>query len=266
MSESANSHRETALITGATSGIGRVLAERFAQDQFNLILVARNETRLSNAERELERAYGVDVSAFPHDLSDPTAPGTLVHQLAIDNLNVDVLVNNAGFGTFGPFAETSLGSQLGMIQVHVHALTHLTHLLLPQMIERGHGRVLNVASTAAFQPGPGMAVYFATKAYVLSFSEALHGELREQGVTVTTLCPGPTSTEFFKRAKMERSGLTNRALVMDVNAVVEAGYRGLMNGQRVVVPGWKNKLSAFLARRAPQRLVLALSQRLVGRP
>lgn len=265
MTESNRPRRPTALITGATSGIGRALAERFARERFDLALVARNETRLGNAQRELAAAYGVDVSTFPHDLSDPTAPGTLVHHLSIENIEVDVLVNNAGYGAYGTFVETSLESQLSMIQLHVHALTHLTHLLLPGMIQRGQGRILNVASTAAFQPGPGMAVYFATKAYVLSFSEALHAEVREHGVTVTALCPGPTSTEFFERAAMQRSGLTRQALVMDVEPVVEAGYRGLMNGKRVVVPGWKNKLSAFLARRAPQRLVLALSERLVGR-
>ena len=257
--------RPTALITGATSGIGRALAERFAQDGHGLILVARNETRLATARRDLETAYDVPVSECPLDLTDPDAPQTLLHHLTIENVDVDALVNNAGFATYGPFAERDIEPQLGMIQLHVHALTQLTHRLLPRMIERGRGRILNVASTAAFQPGPGMAVYFATKAYVLSFSEALHKEVRTQGITVTVLCPGPTSTEFFARASMERSGLTSKLLVMEVGPVADAGYRGLMNGKRVVVPGWKNKLSAFLARRAPQRLVLALSERLVGR-
>ena len=265
MVDNNRSRRPVALITGATSGIGRALAERFAQDGHELILVARNETRLATARRDLEMAYDVPVSDCPLDLTQPDAPETLLHHLAIENADVDALVNNAGFATYGPFAETDLTSQLGMIQLHVQALTHLTHLLLPGMIERGRGRILNVASTAAFQPGPSMSVYFATKAYVLSFSEALHAEVRRHGITVTALCPGPTSTEFFKRAAMERSGLTSKRLVMEVNPVVEAGYHGLMNGKRVVVPGWKNKLGAFLARRAPQRLVLALSERLVGR-
>ena len=265
MNDRTDRQRRTALITGATSGIGRALAERFAQANFDLALIARNETRLAKTKRELEATYGINAGVFPHDLSDPASPDTLVHHLSIENIHVDVLVNNAGYGAYGPFVGTSLESQLGMIQLHVHALTHLTHLLLSGMIERGHGRILNVASTAAFQPGPGMAVYFATKAYVLSFSEALHAEVRDRGVTVTTLCPGPTSTEFFERASMERSGLTSKSLVMGVDPVVDAGFRGLMRGKRVVVPGWKNKVGAFLARRAPQRLVLALSGRLVGR-
>lgn len=256
--------RPTALITGATSGIGRALAERFAQDGHELILVARNETRLASARRDLETTYRIPVSDCPLDLTEPDAPETLRHHLTIENIDVDVLVNNAGFATYGPFAEMDIEPQLGMIRLHVHALTQLTHLLLPGMIERGQGGILNVASTAAFQPGPGMAVYFATKAYVLSFSEALHKELREHGITVTALCPGPTSTEFFERASMQRSGLTSQLLVMKIDPVADAGYRGLMNGKRVVVPGWKNKLSAFIARRAPQRLVLALSERLVG--
>jgi len=265
MSDSGQTQRPTALITGATSGIGRGLAERFAQDGYELAVVARNETRLTNLRRDLESTYGVPVSDCPQDLAEPSAVETLLHHLTIKNVDVDVLVNNAGFGTYGPFVETGLTAQLEMIQVHVQALTELTHRLLPSMIDRGQGRILNVASTAAFQPGPSMAVYFATKAYVLSLSEALHAELRPHGVSVTALCPGPTSTPFLERASMERSGLTHRQLVMDVDPVVDAGYRGLMNGKRVVVPGWKNKLGAFLARRAPQRLVLAIAHRLVGR-
>ncbi len=253
------------MITGATGGLGRKLAERFAREGFALALVGRNETRLAHLRRELETTHDVPVSDCPQDLTEPEAADTLLHHLTIENVAVDVLVNNAGFGTYGPFVETRLDDQLAMIHLHVHALTTLTHRVLPSMIARGHGRILNVASTAAFQPGPNMAAYFATKAYVLSFSEALHVELRDQGITVTALCPGPTSTPFFQRASMERSGLTHKLLVMDVDPVVEAGYRGLMAGKRVVVPGWKNKVGAFLARRAPQRLVLALSHRLVGR-
>ena len=181
--------KETALITGASSGIGLDLARLFAKDGHDVVLVARSEGKLREIAAELERDFGMTAHVIVADLAKPDAPQTLVAQLPVD---VDVLVNNAGFGVLGPFVETDLAKELEMIQVNVVALTHLTKLLLPPMVARRRGRVLNVASTAAFQPGPLMAVYYATKAYVLSFSEAIADELRDSGVTVTALCPGPT--------------------------------------------------------------------------
>jgi len=190
----------TALITGATSGIGLELASLAAQDRHDLVLVARQRERLESVGRGLAEEYGVRVSVLPKDLSDPSTPPQIGRDLAARGIAVDVLVNNAGFGVYGLFAETEIDRELEMIQVNVVALTHLTKLILAGMLARRLGRILNVASTAAFQPGPLMAVYYATKAYVLSFSEALANETAGTGVTVTTLCPGPTPTGFAERA------------------------------------------------------------------
>ena len=194
--------KETVLITGASSGIGLELARLFAADGSDLILVARREAELQSLADDMAASHGISARVMTEDLSDLSAPQRIVDRLATDELELDVLVNNAGFGLRGPAAELDLQRQLDMLQVNVTALTHLTRLLLPAMIARRRGGVLNVASTAAFQPGPHMAVYYATKAYVLSFSEALAEELGGTGVTVSCLAPGPTATEFADAADM----------------------------------------------------------------
>jgi uncharacterized protein len=243
--------KETALITGASSGIGLDLARLFAKDGHDVVLVARSEGKLREIAAELERDFGVTAHVIVADLARPDAPQRLVADHPVD---VDVLVNNAGFGVAGPFIENDLAKELEMIQVNVVALTHLTKLLLPPMIARRRGRVLNVASTAAFQPGPLMAVYYATKAYVLSFSEALANEVQGTGVTVTALCPGPTATEFQQRAQMEHARLMRSPLMMDAAAVARVGYRALIAGKTVAIPGWANRLAAFTVRFTPRGL------------
>jgi short-subunit dehydrogenase len=254
--------RPTALITGASSGIGLELSRLFAADGHRLVLVARDRGRLESLAGELRSRFGVESLILPRDLADPGAPASIFEELARAGVTVEVLVNNAGCGLLGRFWEGDPARELAMIQVNVAALTHLTRLALPSMVARREGKVLNVASTAAFQPGPLMAVYYATKAYVLSFSEALSKELSGRGVTVTALCPGPTETGFQKAAGMERSRLFRRGLVMDAAAVARAGYRGLLRGKRVVVPGFKNRCMAQAASWAPRPLVLWVSKRL----
>lgn len=254
------SGRPLAVVTGATVGIGYELSRLLARDGHDLAIVARNEEKLQRVAEQLSGAHGVDVTWVALDLSDPGAASGLHARLS--GRPVDVLVNNAGFGTFGPFAETDVDASLRMIRLNIEALTHLTRLTLPNMLERDSGRILNVASTAAFQPGPLMAVYYATKAYVLHFSEALVEELRETGITVTVLAPGPTATEFAKRAKMEDSGLMRRLGVMDAGTVAEAGYRGMLRGRRIVIPGIMNKLGPLGLRLAPRSIVPSMVRRL----
>ncbi len=253
--------RKTALVTGASSGIGYELAKVFAKEGQNVVLVARNQGALETLAKELQEKYSVSAVVLPADLSDPSAPGQIHALLAKESVPVDYLVNNAGFGTRGPFQESDLKSQLSMMQVNMVALVHLTRLFLDDMVKKGEGRILNVASTAAFQPGPLMAVYYATKAFVLSFSEALADELKGIGVKVTALCPGPTSTGFGKSAGMEDARLFNRG-VMEAETVALAGYEGLMKGRKVVVPGFRNKALATASRFAPRKFVIRTVRKL----
>jgi hypothetical protein len=252
--------RPVALITGASAGIGRELAARFAADH-DLILVARRQAELNALADGLRKQPGVTVHVLPADLGDPAAPQQLVDAVAAKGLTADVLVNNAGFGWTGPFVDADLPKMLNMIQVNVTALTHLTGLFLPGMKRRGRGRVLNVASTAAFQPGPLMAVYYATKAYVLSFSEALSEELRGTGVTVTCLCPGPTKTEFGDVAGMQETNLFHGPNVTDAKSVAAAGYSATMRGKRRAVPGFLNRVMVFAGKFVPRGLLLKMVRR-----
>src|SRR5271163_4059267 len=212
--------RKTALITGASFGIGLELARIFAREGYNLILVARSADKLRQLASELEKAHGTRSLILATDLTEPGAPAYVLDQTTRAGIHVDALVNNAGFGQYGFFVENDLEECLRQIQLNVTALTHLTHLYLPAMVGRQSGRILNVASTAAFQPGPLMAVYFATKAYVLHLSEALANELQETGVTVTCLCPGATVTEFHKRAKATGMRML-KVGAMDAHTVAE---------------------------------------------
>jgi uncharacterized protein len=252
---------ETVLITGASSGIGWELAQLFAADKSHLILVARRRDKLEQLANQLRQAHGVEVHVLGKDLADPTAPQAIFDELASRKLEVDVLVNNAGFGAVGPLAELPLEKQMQMVQVNICALTHLTRLLLPGMIGRGHGGVLNVGSTAGFQPGPYMAVYYATKAYVLSLSEALAEELAATGVRVTCLAPGATATGFAAAAQLEHAPLFKLG-VMDARRVAQAGYRAFRKGTVLCIPGLKNKLGAFAIRFAPRRWVPKITRRL----
>ena len=253
--------QRTALITGASFGIGLELARIFAREGYNLVLVARTADRLRQVASELEKANGTRSLILASDLAAPGAAAYVHDQTTRAELAVDVLVNNAGFGQFGLFAENDLEECLQQIQLNITTLTHLTRLYLPDMLARKSGRILNVASTAAFQAGPLMSVYYATKAYVLHFSEGIANELQGTGVTVTCLCPGPTVTEFHKRANM----LTSRMLqfgAMDARTVAEDGYRGLMAGKPVVISGFRNWLVAQSVRFSPRRLVTAVARKL----
>ncbi|NJM07776.1 SDR family oxidoreductase [Candidatus Gracilibacteria bacterium] len=249
------SQRQTALVTGASGGIGEALAQRFARGGYDLVLVARTEAKLQALGKELTTKFGVRAHALPYDLADPASPPLLVEKLAAQGVAIDILVNNAGFATYGPFAENDLDGELRLLQVNIVTLTHLTRLLLPGMLTRRRGRILNVASTAAFMPGPLMAVYYASKAYVLSFSEALNNELQGSGVNVTALCPGPTSTGFQARAQMEQSRLVRDRKIMDVETVADAGYSGLLRGQAVIIPGLMNRIQAAIPRLLPRSVV-----------
>lgn len=253
----------TALITGASGGIGYELAKLFARDRHNLILVARNTTRLTEVANQLERDFHMSARIIPLDLTAAPAPQFLFHQLQRENIAIDFLVNNAGYGIRGEFAAVSLEEHLGQIQLNITALTALTHLFLPAMIERRGGRILNVASTAGFQPGPLMAVYYATKAYVISFSEALAEELKRTGVTVTCLCPGVTDTGFQKRAQTENSILLKQMKPMDAPTVALDGYRAMMTGKTMAISGLRNWLVAESVRFAPRKLVTSISRKLL---
>jgi hypothetical protein len=254
--------RPSAVVTGASGGIGLALARIFARDGFRVVLVARNAERLRAAAAGLEAAHGVPALTVPCDLALPSEVERLADLIHTSAIEPEVLVNNAGYGGAGPFADTDLAAELGMIQLNISAVTHLTKRILPGMIARGRGRILNVASTAAFQPGPYMAVYYASKAYVLSFSQAIAEELAGSGVTVTALCPGPTHTGFAARAGLRSFEGVRRGVAMDADAVAERGYAGMMKGERVVVPGAVNKLLSQAVRVAPRRVLTLVAARL----
>ena len=253
--------QETVLITGASSGIGRALAHCFAAERADLVLVARREDALQEAARELGDAFGVTAHVVAQDLAAPDAPRALFDRLQTDGVTVDIVVNNAGFGARGPVAELDLNRQLDMVQVNVTALTHLTRLFLPGMLERDRGGILNVASTAAFQPGPNMSVYYATKAYVLSFTEGLAEEVRGTTLTVTCLAPGATATPFAERADVKETPLF-RLGTMEASDVARAGHEGFRAGKTLVVPGFFNKLTAAGVRFIPRPLARKIAQRL----
>ena len=245
----------TALITGASGGIGLELARVFAREGYGLVLVARNQKRLEEIAQEV-RPTEAQVIAI--DLSMRGAPEEIHGKVP----KVDVLVNNAGFGVFGKFADKGLAEELNMMQLNMTALVALTRLYLPAMISAGNGKIMNVASTAAFQPGPLMAIYFATKAFVLSFSEAIANELEGTGVIVSALCPGPTASDFQARAKMQNSGLVKGKKMMDSRTVAEIGYRGLVAGKTIVIPGFGNKLLTQSLRLSPRSVVTKMVRRM----
>ena len=250
---------KTALITGASSGIGYELTKLFASDGYNLVLVARNQEQLMQIAGELKEKYGVSVKVISKDLSATSASEEIFTELQQESIEIDALVNNAGFATYGLFPETDLDAELRMMQVNMVTLTHLTKLLLPGMLQRRWGKILNVASLSGFQPGPLMAVYAGTKAYVLLFSEALANELQGTGVNVTVLCPGPTESGFQKSANMEDAKLFS-GRVMDAQTVARVGYRGLMTNKIVVIPGLRNKILVGAVRFFPRNIVTRVTR------
>lgn len=250
------------LITGASSGIGFEFAKIAAEKKEDLILVARSAQTLEKLASELRSQFNIEVHVLPADLADPSSPQKIFDEINKRGLVVDTLVNNAGFGDHGIFAKADWTRQQEMIQLNVLALTHLTHLFLPKMIANQRGKVLNVASTAAFQPGPLMAVYYATKAFVLSFSEALAEELKDTGVTVTALCPGPTTSGFQKTANMGDIPLFNAMSPPSSREVAEYGFRSLKSGKVVAVHGTLNKMLVQSLRIAPRNLIPKIVRKL----
>jgi uncharacterized protein len=254
--------RRTALVTGASGGIGRAFAGLLAADGYDLVLVARREDKLRELSDELAARHGTRSLVVAMDLSSAGAPETIAERVSAEGLAIDVLVNNAGFGGLGPFAGRPLGTHLAMIQVNIAGLTALTRLFLPGMLARHRGRILNVSSVAAFQPGPFMAVYYATKAYVQSFSEAVAAEVEGSGVTVTALAPGPVRTGFQDVAGIGSLPPIPGRLVPDAASVARIGYRAMMRGRRSVVPGLANRIGAQAYRVLPRRWLTAIVRRL----
>jgi len=252
----------TVLITGASTGIGLALARRYAAEGYDLILVARPGPRLAEVARELGP---VRVDTIAADLATTTGASTVAAAADRAGLTVDVLVNNAGAGLHGPFANTPLERELELVQLNVASVLQLTKHFLSGMLARGHGHVVNVASVAAFLPGPYQSVYYASKAFVLSFSEALGEELRGTGVRVTAICPGPTTTGFHAAAQVRRARPLNEGLFLTADAVAEATLRGVRRNRRVVVPGLKHRLLVFAIQLAPRRIVTWASG-IAGRP
>jgi hypothetical protein len=257
--------RQGALITGASSGIGAELAKLAAADGYDLVLVARSRPELQALAETLTQRHGTTVRVLPKDLAEARAPQEIFDELERAGVAIEILINNAGFGLYGPLWRNDSDQLHGLLQVNVTALTELCRLFLPQMVARGHGRVLNVASTAAFQPGPLMAAYYASKAYVLSLSEAAANELQGTGVTMTALCPGLTRTRFEQRAGLDLSRLFELVPIADPQSVARAGYRGLMRGKTIVIPGVLNRLVAFSTRVVPRRAVTAIARALQER-
>ncbi|WP_141324893.1 SDR family oxidoreductase [Myxococcus sp. AB025B] len=250
--------RKVALITGASAGLGEQFARRFARDGHDVILVARSAERLEALAATLQKEHGVTAHVLPADLTRPEAPEQLFAQVAERGLAVEFLVNNAGFGSAGPFLDQDVKREGEMVEVNCTALLKLTHLFARPMRERGHGRILNVASTAGFQPGPYMATYYATKAFVVSLSEALSYELKGTGVTVTCHCPGATHTEFAQRAGNDKTRLFQRTGVAKAPDVVEHAYAKMMRGRVLAIHGVANAVGAFMVRLSPRAAVRAM--------
>ena len=244
-----------ALVTGASSGIGLALAREIAANGHDVVLTARNRDALEAAAGGIEGKYGVRADVIPLDLRNRDAAEQLYQTISNQKLDIGILVNNAGFGLGGEFLETDLPREVEMIQVNVTAVTQLTKLFAAGMVRRRSGRLMNVASTAAFQPGPLHAVYYATKAYVLSFSQAVAEELRNTGVTVTALCPGATATAFAETAGVTNSGLFKRVGVDNAESVAAYGYKAMMRGERVAIPRLRDKIMVQAERLAPRAFV-----------
>ncbi len=243
------------LITGASGGIGYDLAILAAADGKNLVIVARTSDKLNQLAETIRKNNKSEVISIASDLSDEEGVNKLISEITAKNIHIDTLINNAGFGDFGDFANADLSKNMEMIRLNISALTQLSHFALQGMMKAGKGRIMNVASTAAFMPGPGMAVYYASKAYVLSFSEALTRELKGSGVTVTTLCPGLTDTSFASAAGIGKS-LMHRMLPPATSMMVaKAGYKAMMKGKAIEIPGFMNKLSAITPGFTPRGMV-----------
>lgn len=249
------------MITGSSGGIGLELARIHAENGYNLVLVARNKCKLEELKIELEKKHKVQVYVIVKDLTISDAASQIHAELKQHSISIDFLINNAGLGDIGLFADSDWCKQEQMIKLNITALTHLTRLFLPEMIARGSGKILNVASTASFQPGPTMAVYFATKAYVLSFSESVNEEVSDKGISVTALCPGSTESGFHAAAIGEGKKLKERILP-SAREIAEYGFRAMMKGKSVAIPGIKNTIMATSVRFLPRSLVVKAARKI----
>jgi short-subunit dehydrogenase len=258
--------RPIALVTGASMGLGAEFARLLASEGYDVVLTARSGELLGTLKKEVENLHGIEAHVVVADLADPRAPSAIYDHLRNAGIEIEVLVNNAGFGMYGKFSESSLSTELEMIQVNIIALMHLTKLFVNDMVKRRHGRIVNVASTAAFQAGPMQSVYYASKAFVLSFSEAIGNELKGTGVTVTALCPGPTPTGFQERANVGKLKGLRMMMRVSPEAVVRAGYNGMKHGRPVVIPGALNNVHVFLLRLVPRRLVTNVVRKIQTHP
>jgi len=253
-----------ALVTGASSGIGYELAKLFAQDGKNIVVVARSQDRLEKLKTEIENKSGTKVIVEVKDLSNPNAPQEIYSELEKKNINVDVLVNSAGFPMYGKFAETDLKEELDMIQVNITSLTHFTKLFMKKMVDNKSGSILNVASTAGFSPFPLFSIYAASKAYVLSFTEAIANELQGTGVSVTCLCPGVTDTRFYERGNAGKAKLSKTMKKMDAAKVASIGYTALKKGRTMVVAGHVNSFLMFSLRLTPRKIATRYTRSLMS--
>jgi hypothetical protein len=255
----------TALITGASNGIGLELAKIHASKGGNLVLVARNKSKLDELKKELENQYKVSVYIIGKDLSVFNSAQEVYDETNKQNIKIDYLINNAGFGDYGMFVDSDWNKELEMINLNITTLTQFTKLYLQDMVKHRSGKIMNVASTAAFQPGPIMAVYFATKAYVLSFSEAVNNEVSDKGVTVTTLCPGATESGFQAAAAMEESNLVKGRKLPTSKEVAEYGYAAMLKGKTVAIHGLMNLILANSVRFTPRSLVVKITRKIQGK-
>lgn len=257
--------KNTALITGASNGIGLELARIHASKGGDLVLVARNKPKLDELKTELEKQYKISVVCIGKDLSMPSAAKEIYDETKRQNIQIDYLINNAGFGDFGMFVETDWNKELQMINLNITTLTLFTKLFLQDMVKRRCGKIMNVASTASFQPGPTMAIYCATKAYVLSFSEAVSNEVSDKGVTITSLCPGATETGFQAAGALEESKLFKGKKLPTAKQVADYGYASMIKGKTVAIHGLMNYIMANSIRFVPRSIVLKISRAMIGK-
>ncbi|HHW90197.1 MAG TPA: SDR family oxidoreductase [Clostridiales bacterium] len=247
--------RKTALITGASGGIGYEFAYLFARDGYNLVLIARSQDKLNKLKQDLQNQFDIEIINITKDLSLPNSAQEVFDEIQRANINIDVLVNNAGLGDFGEFEKSDIFKIDAMIELNINTLTKLTRLFLPKMLLQKSGKILNVSSLGGFQPGPLMAVYYASKAYVLSFSEAISRELKGTGVSVTALCPGPTKTNFAQSANLGMSGLFVNLQIADAKKVAEFGYKKMEKGKVIAVPGFYNKIATIGVKLLPRKFI-----------
>jgi uncharacterized protein len=256
---------KTALITGASNGIGLELAKIHASKGGDLILVARNKAKLDELKMELESQCKISVYTIGKDLSVENAAEEVYDETKKQNIQVDYLINNAGFGDYGHFVDTEWNKELQMINLNIKTLTLFTKLYLQDMVERGSGKIMNVASTAAFQSGPLMAVYFATKAYVLNFSEAVNNEVKNEGITITALCPGATKTNFQSAAAADKSKLFNNKNLPNPKQVAQYGYKAMISGKTIAIHGFLNRILVNSVRFTPRAIVVKITRMILDK-